>query len=61
MKVTFDDNYIFTTGTDGCLIMYENKDKESKIKLDKDNLPMQFAEEFLMKREEYSKEKNEID
>lgn len=29
MKITFDDNYMFTTGNDGCLIIYEVRDKDS--------------------------------
>jgi WD40 repeat protein len=51
LAITFDDNYIFTAGKDGCLIIYENKDKDSKVKIDKDSIGMQFAEEFLIPRE----------
>jgi len=48
MKVSFDDNYIFTVGEEGAVIIYEVKDKDSKIKLDKEGLTVQFAEEFLV-------------
>ena len=36
MKVSFDDGYLFTTGEDGALVIYENKDESSRIKLDKE-------------------------
>lgn len=33
MKVAYDDSYIFTIGNDGCLIVYEVKNKECKLDL----------------------------
>ena len=33
LKVSFDDAYIFTIGNDGCLIVYEVKNKACKNKL----------------------------
>ena len=61
LKVTFDDNFIFTAGDDGTLIIYENKEKDSKIKLDKEGIGMPPAEEFLIPREFYNDSKREID
>jgi len=37
LKISFDDSYILTAGEDGALILYENKDESTKIKLDKDS------------------------
>ncbi len=56
LKVSFDDNYIFSAGDDGAIIIYEVKEKDAKIKLDKDGSGMQFADEFLMSRDKYSEE-----
>lgn len=62
IKVSFDDNYIFTTGEDGVLIIYENKFRDSKIKsLDKEGSSLQFAEEFLIPREMYNEQKRDIE
>lgn len=54
MKVSFDDNYLFTASKDSTIIIYEIKDKEAKVRLDKDGLGMQFSEEFLMAQDEYN-------
>lgn len=48
MKVSFDDNYLFTASSDRTLIIYEIKDKDAKVRLDKDNIGYSFSEEFLM-------------
>ena len=50
LAISFDDNYIFTAGEDGTLVIYENQQRENKIKLDKDGMGMAPAEEFLMQR-----------
>jgi len=57
MCVTFDDSFVFTAGNDGTIVIYEIMDKEMRIKIDKEGIGMQFAEEFLMPRETYN-EKN---
>ena len=59
--MSFDDNYVFTVGNDCALIIYEIKDKEAKIKIDKDGMGMQFAEEFLIPKESYKKKINKIE
>ena len=40
LKVTFDDNYVFSTGEDGVICIYDIKDRDAKIKRDKDNVGM---------------------
>lgn len=40
--------------------MYENKDDKTRIKLDKEGLGMQYAEEFLMPYGQYSDKIKEI-
>ena len=57
MKITFDDNWIFTVGEDGVIVWYEIKDKDAKIKRDQ----IGFAEEFLIQREKYKKKIKEIE
>ena len=53
LKVSFDDNYLFTAGQDGTIIIYENNYKKTKIQIDKEGMGMQFAEEFLIPRDQY--------
>lgn len=55
LKVSFDDNYVFTTGLDFSLIVYQISEEGYKIKLDKDGMGSTYAEEFLMQREIYKK------
>lgn len=50
LRVSFKDNYIFTTGEDGALIIYENKDKDYLVKIDNESVET-VAEEFLIPRE----------
>lgn len=62
LKVSFDDNHIFSASEDGSLVVYENRDKEFKVKLDKESIiETQFSEEFLITRDQYNKQKSEID
>jgi len=30
MRVSFDDNYLITAGKDGCIILFDIKDKEAR-------------------------------
>lgn len=32
MRITQDDKYIITAGKDGCVMIFEIKDKDAKIK-----------------------------
>jgi hypothetical protein len=38
LKVSFDDNHLFTVGLDGALIIYQITDDAYKVKLDKDGM-----------------------
>ena len=61
IKITFDDQYIFTAGEDGMLIIYEIRDKEGKIKRDKEGSGIHFSEEFLISKLKYLKKMRNID
>lgn len=39
---------MFSTSSDRSLIIYDIKDKDAKVRLDKDNIGYSFSEEFLM-------------
>jgi hypothetical protein len=36
IRTTFDDNFVFSAGKDGLLVIYEIVEKEFKIKRDKE-------------------------
>jgi len=61
LRVTFDDSYVFTAGEDGMLIIFEIKDKESKLKREKEGTGIQFSEEFLMSQQRYMKKIKNIE
>lgn len=55
VAVSFDDTNVFSTGEDGCLIIYSLQlDKDNKMKYDKDSMGMAAADEFLMQRQKYN-------
>lgn len=54
IKVTFDDNYVFSVGEDGVFIVYTINDNNVKIKRDKEGVNA-FADEFLMQRDKYKR------
>lgn len=47
LRVSFKDNFIFTAGRDGTLIVYENRDKDYLVKIDNESVES-VAEEFLI-------------
>lgn len=46
LAITYDDNYIFSTGEDGSFICYDFKDNNSKTKLEMPD----FSEEFYFSK-----------
>lgn len=48
MRVSFDDTYLFTVGHDGALVIYQLMEEQFKVKLDRDGMGSQYAEEFLI-------------
>ncbi len=61
IRITFDDSYIFTAGEDGLLIIYEIRDKEGKMKREKDGSGIHFSEEFLISKVKYLKKIKNIE
>ena len=61
LRITFDDNYLFTIGLDGSIIIYQITEDQYKVKLDKDGMGTQFTDEFLIPREKYKKKIMKID
>lgn len=60
LRVALKDNFIFTTGEDGALIVYENRDKDYIVKSDNDNVEV-VAEEFLIPQDVYNEQKKKIE
>jgi len=48
MRITYDDHYIITAGADGCIMVFEIKDREARNKL-RDNYG-KYSEEILVTR-----------
>jgi len=46
---------------DGILIIYEIRDKEGKLKRDKDGVGVNFSEEFLISKKDYLKKIKKIE
>jgi len=61
LMVTHDDSHLFSIGEDCNLIVYEMKDRDSKVKRDKESFGMQPSEEFLYDRQKYQKKVNKIE
>lgn len=53
MRLSFKDNFVFTSGEDGALIIYENKDKDYLVRIDNESVETA-AEEFLIPRDLYN-------
>lgn len=60
MRVSFKDNFVFTAGEDGALIVYENKDKDYLVRIDNESVET-VTEEFLIPHESYLEQRKEID
>jgi hypothetical protein len=52
--------WLFTAGTDGCLIIWEIKDKEARLARGKD-LGLPFSEELLLTRQDEEEKQAELD
>lgn len=53
MRVSHDDCYLFSAGKDGCLIVWEVKDKDIRaLRREKEALGLAFAEELMITRAE---------
>lgn len=51
MRMSFDNNHLFTAGKDGCLIIHDVKDRDPKGKTRvRDCLP--FSDEILTEKQE---------
>jgi WD40 repeat protein len=62
LRISYDDSFIFTVGQDGCLIIYEIKDRDHRsLKRDKDGVGLAFAEEILITKSEIEDLNKQID
>ena len=52
MEVTNDDLHLITAGRDGCIIIYEIKDKEARGGLRRNEGYPDFSDEVLVTKEE---------
>ena len=53
MRISYDDSFLFTAGNDGCLIIWEIKDKDVRaLRREKEALALPFAEEILITKTE---------
>ena len=51
MRLTYDNNHLFTVGEDGCLIIYDVKDRDPKNKT-KEREILPYADEILTEKQE---------
>lgn len=66
MKLSFDNNYLFTAGQDGALIIHDVKDRDPRGagKRDREGGLLNFSDEILTKREEldnYTSERENLE
>lgn len=53
MRISYDDNYLFTVGLDGCICVFEIRDKEARsIKRDKEGAGISYGDEIIIKKQE---------
>lgn len=54
MRLSFDGNYLFTVGQDGCLIIFDVKERSERgtVKNVKENMSLAFSEEILTEKQE---------
>jgi len=61
MRVTDDDLHLITAGNDGCIIIYEIKDKEARgRKFSRTEGYPNFSDEVLVTREEMKQLKTDL-
>lgn len=51
MRLTYDNNHLFTVGEDGCLIIHDVKDRDPKSK-GKEREILPYADEILTEKQE---------
>jgi hypothetical protein len=66
LKLSFDNNYLFTAGQDGALIIHDVKDRDPRggIKRDRDGIGLPFSDEILTEKQEiegYINEKESLE
>jgi len=61
MKISYNDDYLFTVGEDGLLVVYEVSDKEAQSKREKEGSEAEYAEDFLISKDYYVGLKTKID
>jgi hypothetical protein len=62
MRLSFDNNHLFTTGNDGCLIIHDVKDRDPKAKV-KEREFLAFSDEILTEKteiEQHATEKEQL-
>jgi WD40 repeat protein len=53
MRLSYDNNYLFTGGVDGCLIVHDIKDRDPRgAKRERDGLGLPFSDEILTEKTE---------
>jgi len=60
MEVTNDDLHLITAGKDGCIIIYEIKDKEARGGLRRNEGYPAFSDEVLVTKEEIQGIENDL-
>lgn len=63
MRLTYDNNQLFTCGADGCLIIHDVKDRDPKGK-SKERECLPFSDEILTEKQEieqYVQEKEQLE
>mmetsp|Transcript_23102 Transcript_23102/g.26485 ORF Transcript_23102/g.26485 Transcript_23102/m.26485 type:complete len:703 (-) Transcript_23102:9-2117(-) len=60
MKLSFCNKFLFSTGQDGCLIIYDVNDRDPKdIKRDKDSIALTYSDQVLTMHSELEEYKNQ--
>ncbi len=53
MRLSYDNNYLFTAGKDGCLILYDVKDRDPRSgKREREAMALPFSDEILTEKSE---------
>ena len=61
LRISFDNQVLFSSGHDGVLCIFDIKDKDPKGKKDKDNIQIHLSEELLIPKSERDKYLADID
>lgn len=55
LRISFDNNFLFSSGQDGLFAIFEIKDKDPKLKKDKETSQVIMSEEILIQKTERDK------